>query len=211
MNSAPLQSGAVTSASAEPGALRPAVPVWLFPLLFVMLFLGMWYFDSHGGWFDQDVYAPYANHKELEVWQPVSAGANPEAHGRKIYNKPTCVTCHQADGNGTPGQFPPLASSEWLKEKEPGRVIRIVLNGLNGPLEINGKSFNGSMVAWGGENGLSDEEIAAVLTYVRGKAFGNNAPPVEPKRVKAVRDKLAAAGRTQPFTPDELLKISPAE
>jgi mono/diheme cytochrome c family protein len=177
-----------------------------------MLFWGMVYFDSHGGWFDPNVYEPYANHKELEVWQPVASGPNPEAHGRIIYNKPTCVTCHQSDGNGTPGQFPPLAGSEWLKEKEPGRIIRIVLNGLNGPLQLNGKSYNGSMVPWGGESGLSDEEIAAVLTYVRkNKAFGNNADEVKPERVKAVRDKLKAAGQTQPFTPDELLKISPAE
>jgi mono/diheme cytochrome c family protein len=185
--------------------------VWLFPVLFVVLFWGMVYFDSHGGWFDSQVYTPYVDHKHLELWQPV-ASANPQGLGKAIYNKPTCVTCHQADGNGTPGQFPPLTSSEWLKEKEPGRVIRLVLNGLNGPLEINGKSFNGSMVPWGGESGLNDEEIAAVLTYVRqNKAFGNNAPAVEPKRVKAVRDKLKAAGRTQPFTPDELKQVSPAD
>jgi mono/diheme cytochrome c family protein len=210
VNPDPAQTSSATSAKAEPTALRRAVPVWLFPITLVMIFWGMWYFDSQGGWFDPHVYTPYTDHKELEVWQPV-ATADPEAMGRIIYNKPTCVTCHQADGNGTPGQFPPLTSSEWLKEKEPGRVIRIVLNGLNGPLEMNGKSFNGSMVPWGGEGGLNDDEIAAVLTYVRGKAFGNNAPPVDPKRVKAVHDKLKAAGRTQPFTPDELKSVSPAD
>lgn len=209
MNSDPVQSNPVKSAGAERTVLRPAVPVWLFPFLFVMVFWGMVYFDSHGGWFDPRVYTPYLDHKHLEAWQPV-ASADPEAMGRVIYNKPTCVTCHQADGNGTPGQFPPLTGSEWLKEKEPGRAIRIVLNGLNGPLEINGKSFNGSMVPW--KDTLSDEEIAAVLTYVRqNKAFGNGAPPVEPKRVKAVRDKLQASGRTQPFTPDELKQVSPAD
>ena len=74
-------------------------------------------------------------------------------------------------------------------------MIRIVLNGLNGPLEINGKSFNGSMVPW--KDSLHDDEIAAVLTYVRGKTFGNNAPPVDPKRVTDVRKKLEAANRTQ--------------
>lgn len=209
MNAGPLPSSS-TGSVAESASLRRPVPVWLFPLMFVMLFWGMWYFDSHGGWFDADVYAPYANHKELEVWQPVSSGPNLPAHGRIIYNKPTCVTCHQADGNGTPGQFPPLAGSEWLKEKEPGRIIRIVLNGLNGPLQINGKSFNGSMVPW--RDTLTDEEIAAVLSYVRtDKGFGNNAEEVKPERVNAVRKKLEAANRTQPFTPDELQKISPAE
>jgi mono/diheme cytochrome c family protein len=208
VNSDPVQTSSATTATGEPASLRRAVPVWLFPVLFVVLFWGMVYFDSHGGWFDPQVYTPYVDHKHLEVWQPV-ASADPVAMGRAVYNKPTCVTCHQPDGNGTPGQFPPLTGSEWLKEKEPGRAIRIVLNGLNGPLEINGKSLNGSMVPW--KDSLHDDEIAAVLTYVRGKAFGNNAPPVEPKRVTAVRDKLAAAGKTQPFTPDELKQVSPAE
>ncbi len=208
MNSNPAQSNPARPAGAEPTALRRALPVWLFPVLLVVTFWGMVYFDSHGGWFDPQVYAPYVDHKHLEVWQPV-ASADPEAIGKVIYFKPTCVTCHQADGNGTPGQFPPLTSSEWLKEKEPGRVIRVVLNGLNGPLDLNGKSFNGSMVPW--KDTLNDEEIAAVLTYVRGKAFGNNAPAVEPKRVKAVRDKLTAAGQTQPFTPDQLKQVSPAD
>jgi mono/diheme cytochrome c family protein len=83
------------------------------------------------------------------------------------------------------------------------------LNGLNGTLDINGKSFNGSMVPW--RESLHDDEIAAVLTYVRGKAFGNDGSAVKPERVNAVRKKLEAAGRTQPFTPDELLKISPAD
>jgi mono/diheme cytochrome c family protein len=185
------------------------VPVWLFPILLVTLFWGMVYFDSHGGWFDPVVYAPYANHKELESWQPVSAGPNPKAHGEWLYHKkPTCVTCHQADGNGTPGQFPPLTGSEWLKEKEPGRIIRIVLNGLNGPLDLNGKSYNGSMVPW--KDQLTDDDVAAVLTYVRqDKVFGINAPEVKPDQVKAIRKKLEP--RSQPFTPDELLKISPAE
>jgi mono/diheme cytochrome c family protein len=177
--------------------------------MFVMLFWGMWYFDSHGGWFDPDVYAPFANHKELEVWQPVSAGPNPMVHGEWIYHKkPTCVACHQPDAKGTPGQYPPLVGSEWIKEPEPGRIIRIVLNGLNGPIDVNGKSFNASMVPW--KDTLSDEDIADVLTYVRqNKAWGINAPEVKAAQVKAVREKIAS--RSAPFTADELLKISPKD
>jgi mono/diheme cytochrome c family protein len=64
------------------------------------------------------------------------------------------------------------------------------------------------MVAWGPI--LSDEDIAAVITFVRGnKEWGNNAPAVTPERVKAVREKIK--NRPTPFTPDELLKISPAD
>jgi mono/diheme cytochrome c family protein len=124
--------------------------------------------------------------------------------GKAVYNKPTCVACHQADGNGTPGLNPPLVGSEWVNEKEPGRVIRIALNGLTGPITVKGQAFNGNMVPW--KDVLSDEEIAAVLTYVRqNKEWGNNAPEVTPERVKAVRAKVK--DRATPFTPDELKQI----
>jgi mono/diheme cytochrome c family protein len=119
------------------------------------------------------------------------------------------VSCHQITGMGTPGAIPPLAGSDWANEKEPGRIIRAVLLGLTGPITVNDKPFNGTMIAW---NSLSDEEIAAVITYVRSE-WGNKAPEVTPEQVAAVRAKLKAQGRTpnNPFTPDELLKISPAD
>jgi len=83
-----------------------------------------------------------------------------------------------------------------------------VLNGLQGPLEFQGQGYNGTMIPW--KDSLNDEEIAAVLTYVRqNKDWGNNAPEVKPERVKAVREKLK--DRNLPFTPEELLKLSPAE
>jgi len=199
----------VTSASAEPTALRRPVPVWLFPVLLVMLFWGMVYFDSHGGWFDPVVYTPYPDRKALGLWQPLPIGDDLYALGKLIYHKPTCVTCHQADENGTPGQFPPLAGSDWVKEPEPGRLIRIVLNGLTGPITVKEKQFNGNMVPWK-ETLTDDREIAAVITYVRqNKEWGHKFPAVKPEQVTAIRAKLAS--RSQPFTPDELLKIPPSE
>lgn len=209
MNSDPVQTTSVTSAAAEPAALRRAVPVWLFPVFFVILFLGMVYFDSYGGWFDPVVYTPYPNRKALEVWQPLPIGDDLYALGKLVYHRPTCVTCHQADGQGTPGQFPPLVGSDWVKEPDPGRLIRIVLNGLNGPITVNGKQFNGTMVPWK-ETLKDDREIAAVLTYVRqNKEWGHKFPAVKPEQVAAIRNKIAA--RNQAFTPDELLKSSPTE
>lgn len=68
------------------------------------------------------------------------------------------------------------------------------------------------MVAWGvpPPAGLTDEEIAAVMTYVRGnKDWGNNAPPVTPEQVKAMRAKVA--NHPLSFTPDEIMKISPSQ
>ncbi|MBL9173007.1 MAG: cytochrome c, partial [Verrucomicrobiales bacterium] len=82
------------------------------------------------------------------------------------------------------------------------RKIRIVLNGLNGPITVNGVAFNGAMNSF--KDSLSDSDIAAVLTYV-GSAWGNKAPPVSADEVKAIRAEIAS--RDQAWTPDELLKI----
>jgi mono/diheme cytochrome c family protein len=185
-----------------------AIPAWLVVLSFVLFYVAMVYFDEYSGWFNREVYHPYKTHDELVKWQPLPTENDLGAQGRLVYNRPTCVTCHQADGNGTPGQFPPLTGSEWVSEPEPGRIIRIVLNGLQGPITVNGKQFNGVMVPW--KDTLSDKEIAAVITYIRqNKDWGHKFPTVKPEQVAAVRAKIK--DRAQAFTPDELLKIPPAE
>jgi mono/diheme cytochrome c family protein len=75
-------------------------------------------------------------------------------------------------------------------------------------MDVDGQQYNNAMVPW--RDVLSDEEIAAVITYVRGqKEWGNKAPDVTPERVKAVREKEKS--RTQPWTADELKKINPAD
>jgi mono/diheme cytochrome c family protein len=185
------------------------VPVWLIVLMALLLWWGMFYFDEHGGWFSPQIYAPYRSVADLEPFQQLHAPEDPRSRGRKVFNLPSCVTCHQATGLGTPGTFPPLAGSDWVNEKEPGRIIRAVLNGLQGPITVNGQTFNNTMVAW---NTLTDEQIADVISYVRSE-WGNKASEVTPEQVAAVRAKLKAQGRTpnSPFTPDELLKISPAD
>ena len=196
------------TAEAEPQAGRTAVPVWLIILLFVIIYWGMVYFDQHGGWFSETVYAPYRSYQEVETWQPVTGPAGLAQEGKLVYNKPTCVACHQADGKGTAGQFPSLVQSEWLQEPEPGRIIRAVLNGISGTFPFKGQTFNGAMVPW--KDALTDEEIAAVLTYVRqNPEWGNKAPEVKPERVKAVREKTKS--RNQPYSQEELLKVSPAD
>jgi mono/diheme cytochrome c family protein len=207
MNPEPQQSLPI-AADAEPQAGRTAVPVWLIVLLFLMLYWGMVYFDANGGWFNEEVYEPYQSFQEVEAWQPVTGEAGLAQQGKLVYNKPTCVACHQADGKGTAGQFPSLVQSEWVQEPEPGRIIRAVLYGISGPFQFKGQSFNGSMVPW--KDALTDEEIAAVLSYVRqNPEWGNKATEVKPERVKAVREKTK--GRNQPYSQEELLKVSPAD
>ncbi len=192
----------------EPGSGKAPVPIWLFILLFLLLYWGMVYFDLRGGWFDPRVYAPYHTFAQVETMQPVSGAASLFSQGKAVYNKPTCVACHQPDGKGVAGLNPPLVGSEWVNEAEPGRVIRIALNGLTGPITVKDQPFSGTMVPW--KDMLSDEEIAAVLTYVRqNKEWGNHAPEVTPERVKAVREKIKS--RTTAFTPDELKQIPPSD
>jgi mono/diheme cytochrome c family protein len=182
------------------------LPVWLIVVLLGLLYWVALAFDQHGGWFNAQIYKPYTHLPE--DWQPSSGPADPAVLGLRVYNKPTCVACHQPNGQGMPGQFPTLHKTDWVTEPEPGRLIRIVLNGLQGPMTVDGQNFNNAMVPW--KDVLTDEEIAAVLTYIRqNKEWGNNAPAVKPERVKAVRE--AIKDRALPYTADELLKLSPAE
>jgi mono/diheme cytochrome c family protein len=177
--------------------------------MFLLLFWGAVYFDQNGAWFSPKVYAPYRSLEEVAAFQISSGASDVFEQGKAVYNKPTCVACHQAGGQGSPGQFPPLAGSDWVNEPEPGRLIRLVLNGLQGPITVKGQSFNNVMVPW---NVLTDQEIAAVVTYVRqNKDWGNNASAVTPAQVKAVRDKLKAQSRAVAFTADELMKLSPTD
>ena len=117
--------------------------------------------------------------------------------GKQIYAT-TCAACHQATGEGVPGAFPPLAGSEWVTGAE-GRIARIILHGVTGPLEVAGETFNGMMPPWGGT--MKDADIAAVITYVR-SAWGNKAAPVTAATVAAVR--AANSSRTTPWTAAEL-------
>lgn len=193
----------------DSGVKDPAVPIWLIVVLFLLVYWGAVYFDEHGGWFDRQVYSPYVSSEQLATYH-VSGGPDIMGQGRDIYNR-TCVTCHGPAAAGTPGQFPPLAGSDWVNEPQPGRMIRIVLQGFSGPgLKVNGQPFNtgGAMVPW---NSLSDDDLAAVITFVRGnKEWGNHAGPVTPEQVHAIREKVQKA-HPMSFTPTELEQINPAD
>jgi mono/diheme cytochrome c family protein len=119
----------------------------------------------------------------------------PERQGQSRF--PICAGCHQANGRGMPGTFPPLAGSE-IAASAPEIPIRIVLHGLQGPLTVNGQRFNGTMPAWGQ---FSDADIAATLTYVRSQ-WGNSESAVTPAQVTAVRQ--ATAGRSRAWTGAEI-------
>ena len=126
--------------------------------------------------------------------------------GAAVYRRDGhCVTCHQADGKGLPAaQFPPLAGSDWV-QGSPARLIRLTLHGLMGPMEVNGQPFAG-VVPMTPFKFLDDQEVAAVLTYVR-NAFGNQAAPIAPEQVATER--AATEGQRSFYQPAELLKLFP--
>ncbi|HZZ44401.1 MAG TPA: HEAT repeat domain-containing protein [Tepidisphaeraceae bacterium] len=118
-------------------------------------------------------------------------------HGQAVYNL-TCIACHKADGQGQAGLAPPLVDSEWAIGPQ-SRVLRIVLQGLQGPITVSGQSYALDMPAL---SKLSDDDIASVLTFVR-RNWDHTANPVDPSAVKQVR----ATTRPYPWSERELLKV----
>lgn len=128
--------------------------------------------------------------------------------GHRIYFRDAhCATCHQPDGKGLDPAFPPLASSPWVKG-DADRLIKLTLHGLMGPLEINGKKYEGQVPMTPFAGLLNDEEVAAVLTYVRNH-FGNKAPPVSADRVREIRE--ATREQKMFYRTEDLLKEHPLE
>jgi mono/diheme cytochrome c family protein len=173
----------------EPTATHSTVPIWIFLLTLALLFGGGIYFDKHSGWFDAKVYAPYVSAEELDLYQPKSGAAAFLAQGKKTYET-VCGICHGTDGLGKPGQFPPLAGSEWVNAKDFKRLAQIPLDGLSGSVHVKGQEWNASMAAMGAA--LSDADLAAVLTYIR-SSWGNKADAVTADDLKSVR--AAVAGK----------------
>ncbi|MFC2089388.1 c-type cytochrome [Bacteroidota bacterium] len=97
--------------------------------------------------------------------------------------KQHCLPCHQADGNGVPGMYPTLHNTEWVNG-DVAELINIVVNGMDGEIEVNGEYYNTVMAPL---PHLTDNEVADVLTYVRAR-FGTNASEVTVDDVKAVRN-----------------------
>ncbi len=120
--------------------------------------------------------------------------------GKAVYMA-TCFSCHKENGLGQPGQAPPLADSEWVNGP-PDRLVRIVLQGLHGPIQVNGEQWNLTMPGLGQSPLLNDDRLAGVLTYIR-RAWDNYGEPVEPQLIASVRQ--ATAGRTALWSVEGLL------
>lgn len=185
---------AVMREMAEPRDGLEPVPVWLILGFLALAGWAGFYIATNSGGFAPDQYNERAQFSAKPSEAPKAV--DPMVLGRRTFNN--CVTCHQQNGEGVPGAFPPLAGSE-LVNGAPERLAALLLHGLNGPLEVKGTTYNGEMPEWGSK--LKDDQIAAVLTYIRA-SFGNNAPPVSPDLVKQVRE--VTASRNRPWTEAEL-------
>src|ERR1700688_4227850 len=101
-----------------------------------------------------------------------------------------CAACHQAGGLGG-GPYPPLAANADVTAADTANLILTVLNGRSGPIQVNGKTFSGTMPAW--KDQLSDDDLAAVLTYIR-STWTNNAAAITAPQVTAARHPTALSG-----------------
>ncbi|HEY5937253.1 MAG TPA: copper-containing nitrite reductase [Kofleriaceae bacterium] len=147
----------------------------------------------------KDVYSgkqvekPYTGPERKVVAPPVAAAAAAPltdgerlALGQSTYAR-VCGACHQPSGQGVPAAFPPLANSDYLASTPKDKLIAHVVNGMSGPVTVNGTTYNSVMPAMAF---LSDDEIAGALSFIR-RSWGNSMSPVLPTEVAAVR----AAGK----------------
>lgn len=111
-------------------------------------------------------------------------GKSASSPGEAIYYT-YCATCHQKDGRGATGRFPPLTNTDWVGGDK-DRLIKILLEGMEGSMEINGEVYNGVMPQ---HSFLSDKDISQVLTYIRSN-FENNADAVTEEEVQKLRNKV---------------------
>lgn len=187
----------------EPSEGFSPVPMIMLFLFGGLIFWGGVYIANFRGDFRWDVYDPH--------WQPGMTQAtveiDPVKAGERIYNS-QCASCHQGNGAGVPGSFPPLAGSAWVLGDEK-RIVKILLKGLSGPIEVEGNSYNGNMPAFGdgpGGMGWDDAKISYVSTYVR-SAWGNGGSAVTEETVAEARAEVA--DKTTAWSGEEILEQHP--
>jgi mono/diheme cytochrome c family protein len=134
------------------------------------------------------------------VAQTAGSGGAAKVDGKQIYAA-KCVACHQPTGAGLAGVFPPLAASEWVLGDDK-TLINILLHGVNGEMVVKGNTYNGAMPAW---KSMTDDELAAVMSYIRSD-WGNQGAPITAEAVRAQRE--ATKTQTAPYAGGAALKAA---
>ena len=171
----------------EPAAGNSQMPVSIMVVLTLLGYIGCYKVDELNANFAANVHAPFGSPAEVASLAPSEAELI-FGKGKQIYAN--CQGCHQPNGGGTPGQIPPSVNSSWVKG-DPKLAAAIVLNGLQGAIAVNGTPYNGAMTAVGAA--WSDEEIAAVLTYIR-QSWGNGEELVTADQVAEARTMIKDSG-----------------
>lgn len=193
---------AVMREPSDPIEGREPMPWWFVGAIALALFWGGWYLGRYGGEFGPETHLAFGGPRDGDI-AAAAAGAvtaaanNPVEAGERIFLN-NCQGCHQQSGLGVAGAFPPVVGSEWVTGPSE-TLVRILLHGMQGPVQVAGATYNGAMPAW--KDVLKDEEIAAVLTYLR-QWKPNAAGPIAPTEVAALR--TAHADRTAAWTAAEL-------
>ncbi len=176
----------------EPRVGLEPLSIWLIAIYAIAIFCGGAYLGRFSGNFNGESLDPGSvPEKKVGAAGPggsqQTAELSPADRGKKIFSA-NCATCHQANGLGVAGQYPPLVGSEYVINGS-RRPAMIVLKGLEGPLTVKGSHF-GTAVMQPWDKTLTDAKIADVLTYIRSD-WGNNAAPVTAEQVAALRKELA--------------------
>lgn len=179
--------GQIWRENAEPHELNRRIPWWLKHLIYAPLTIwAIWYLFVTSGGFHWDEYIEGISATQLPKDELIADAApkarDAVAEGAKVYNL-VCSACHQPDGKGLPGAFPPLANSDWVQGDEK-RLTLVVLHGLMGEITVNGQPWNSAMPPQGAT--LNNRQVADVLTFIR-SSWGNDAPPVELETVTSLR------------------------
>jgi mono/diheme cytochrome c family protein len=153
---------------------------------------------------DERVFINYASPDPVlrSFLQSVMDGSSdPNAQGREIFMR-ICAACHQKDGDGKDGVAPPLVGSEWALTPVQSRAVRIVLNGVSGPIHVRGRDWNLAMPPW--RENLNDDQVAVVLTFIRTQLGTNRAAAIAPEAVGVIRKE----GGKSPETSESLSRVS---
>src|SRR5205809_4680673 len=195
---------AVQREKREPRVGAEPLSIWLIAIYGLAIFFGGAYLGRYSGNFTSGGLDPMGSPpapKKAVAGGPAGgeqAELSPRDRGKKIFAA-NCQTCHQASGLGVPGQYPPLAGSEFTTGGS-RRPAMIVLKGLQGPVTVRGQQF-GTAVMQTWDKTLTDKKIADVLTYERSE-WGNSASAVTGEQIAALRKELA--NHPESFTEPDL-------
>ncbi|MDR5171397.1 cytochrome c [Methylobacillus flagellatus] len=183
--------------TAEPFEDTIKGPVWFYLFVVLSMVVGAFYLGRHMGRLDTAAHIGFL-HEGGKPGQAQESAPAATVSGASIFGS-RCATCHQANGQGVPGAFPPLVGAKYVLES-PEVLVNIILHGLQGEIEVAGQTYNGIMPPWASQ--LGDEEVAAVASYIRSELGDNKADKVDAALVKKVREQTK--DRQTPWTADEL-------